>query len=357
MKKYTTEFPGRLMHSFSLPVLIASLFLLFSCAKDEAEPENDFPEIKKGEGVFIVNEGNFQWGNSSLSFYHRESNTMYNGLFKKANGEDLGDIFQSMHIHQDHAYLVLNNSGKIEVIDPESCLRTGTISGLVSPRYFLPVNDQEAYVSDLYGNHLAIVDLEKQEVSGEIPINGWSEALLLAGNKVLATGMESGYVYVIDPANHSLTDSIHAGPGPSAMVKDKNGHVWVLCGGMYDVEEEPLLLQLDVESLEVLQNIALPGDQTLYSRLSVSPDGKTLYFSGQGIYAFSINGSSPEPEILISPEGQVFYGLKADPHTGEIFVSDAVDFVQKGKVMRYTPEGSLIDHMEAMIIPGDFIFY
>lgn len=52
--------------------IIAFIFLLASCIKNDPDPVNEFdgPLYLKGEGVFIVNEGNFMAGNGSISFFH-----------------------------------------------------------------------------------------------------------------------------------------------------------------------------------------------------------------------------------------------------------------------------------------------
>jgi len=59
---------------------------------------------------------------------------------------------------------------------------------------------------------------------------------------------------------------------------------------------------------------------------------------------------------LISQGSRNLYGLGVDPTTGNIYVSDAIDYVQKGKVYRYHPDGSLIDSFTAGVIPGGFYF-
>jgi hypothetical protein len=40
-----------------------------------------------------------------------------------------------------------------------------------------------------------------------------------------------------------------------------------------------------------------------------------------------------------------------------IYVSDAIDYVQKGKVYIYKPDGILSNSFSAGIIPGEFYFY
>ena len=43
----------------------------------------------KGEGLFICNEGNFQYGNATLSYYDPVSKTVQNEVFYRANAMKL----------------------------------------------------------------------------------------------------------------------------------------------------------------------------------------------------------------------------------------------------------------------------
>ncbi|MDD3108749.1 MAG: YncE family protein, partial [Alistipes sp.] len=45
-----------------------------------------------------------------------------------------------------------------------------------------------------------------------------------------------------------------------------------------------------------------------------------------------------------------------DPYRSEVYVADAIDYVQSGRVYRYTPQGTLLDDFAAGVIPGAFCF-
>ena len=119
-------------------------------------------------GVFIVNEGNFRGGNGSLSFYSYDSSKIFNDLFYSINGRPLGDVPNSMAIKGNNAYIVVNNSGKIEVINSGTLVSVATITGLISPRYISFINDYKAYVSSLYSDSVAIINLTDNAISGYI---------------------------------------------------------------------------------------------------------------------------------------------------------------------------------------------
>src|SRR5690242_18231299 len=92
-----------------------SLWLLVIASSCGSDPS---PEIPVGSaGYFVVNEGGFGNGNTSISFYDRNSNTMTNDVFTKKNGRALGDQSQSVTVFEGKAYIVVQHSGKIEVIN------------------------------------------------------------------------------------------------------------------------------------------------------------------------------------------------------------------------------------------------
>jgi len=45
-----------------------------------------------------------------------------------------------------------------------------------------------------------------------------------------------------------------------------------------------------------------------------------------------------------------------DPYSSEIYVADAIDFVQRGMVYRFSPEGVAVDTFRTGIAPGGFCF-
>ena len=49
-----------------------------------------------------------------------------------------------------------------------------------------------------------------------------------------------------------------------------------------------------------------------------------------------------------------YYEVAVDPLTSEVYVADAIDYVQDGVILRYSPEGELLDEFYVGIIPGAF---
>ena len=88
-----------------------------------------------GTGLFITNEGMFQYGNATLSYYDPETKSVENEVFYRANAMKLGDVAQSMTIRDGVGWIVVNNSHVIFAIDINTFKEVGRITNLASPRY------------------------------------------------------------------------------------------------------------------------------------------------------------------------------------------------------------------------------
>ena len=92
------------------------------------------------------------------------------------------------------------------------------------------------------------------------------------------------------------------------------------------------------------------------SCLQINVTGDTLYYIEGGIFKMSITSASLPTQYFIPASGRLFYKLGIDPGNNNIFITDAVDYQQKGFVLRYNSNGKLIDTCRADLIPGAFCF-
>jgi hypothetical protein len=328
---------------------------LFSCIKKDAGPVvNDLTEAYlNGAGAFILNEGNFTWGNGSLSFYSYDSAKIYNHVFLKINERPLGDVPNSMKIFGDKAFIVVNNSGKIEVVSKNSIRSVKTITGLESPRNIGFVNSTKAYVSSLYSDSVAIINLNDYSVSGYINIRRSSESIEITGGKAYVSNWLGGReIIVINTSNDRIIDSIEVAVEPESMVLDKNKILWVLCNGGYARENFAEIISINTQTDKVERRFQFPSKSDSPSCLQIDGDGDILYFLEKGVKRMNIT-SLILPDIpFIMESDHFFYKICINPDNGDIFLTDAVDYTQKGYVLLYENDGTLIATLQADIIPG-----
>ena len=150
--------------------------------------------VRQRKTSSILNEGNFQWGNASLSFYKYSDESITSDVFSDANDRPLGDVGQSLCIYDNKLFIVVNNSGKVEVVNPDDCKSIATISGLTSPRYFLGINSSKAYVSDMGAGSVSVVDLNNYSKTTSIKCNGSTEEMILHNDKVYVSNTTKEYI-------------------------------------------------------------------------------------------------------------------------------------------------------------------
>ena len=121
---------------FQFFILSGLIIIMSSCLKEDIKPGN------RGflHGLYIVNEGNFMSNNGSISYYNPDSAKMVNKVFQSVNKMLLGDVVQSFGVADDLGFIVVNNSQKVEVVDMETFLSVGTITGTDYPRNFIKIS-------------------------------------------------------------------------------------------------------------------------------------------------------------------------------------------------------------------------
>ena len=333
----------------ALPALVAGACMEYG---PQSEERFDLP----GRGVFITCEGNFMWDNASLSYYDPATGAVENNVFLRANGMKLGDVAQSMVLHDGKGYVVVNNSGVIYVIDPATFRITGLIEEVVSPRYIHFVDEKTAYVTDLYDPRITVVDTRTNRIRARIDTDGHksTEQMVQTGDRVFVNCWSyDDKILVIDTRTESLAGSITVGWQPNSLLLDGNGKLWTATDGRDG--EAPALWRIDPATLEIEKKFELPPD-TPPSRLTFDARNNRIYFIARDVWRMPADAESLPAEPFLPYAGTLYYGLGVDPDTAEVYVADAIDYVQHAAVYRFSPEGEALDTLRVGIIPGSFCF-
>lgn len=336
------------------------LLLISSCGKDKS------PDLPTGKGVYIVNEGNFNFGTAEVSFYNTTTNEVSNGLFSAANNYMLGDVAQSMYVKDSTGFIVVNNSAKVEVVRLPALTRLHTIAiPNSSPRSFLPVSDSIALVTELYARKVWVVNYITGAVVGHITTQGWTEDMLLIGsdifiqqkiNRTLSNTFAT--IHKVDLA--TLTASTHAGTftgrDVTGMVKDKYNRIWVAVDED-TAAHQPAGFYCFNTNLTEVKSFFFSGYGHHPSRLCVSPADDRLYYTDGSVYTFTADDNAVPVTPLITGGNRNIYSMAVNPANGDIYLSDALDFVQQSVIYRYDNNGNLLHSFTAGVISGNFAFY
>ena len=193
-----------------------------------------------GKGLFITNEGNFMYGNASLSYYNPEMKHVENEVFARANGMKLGDVAQSMVIHKGVGWIVVNNSGVIFAIDPNTFKEIGRITGFTSPRYIHFLSDEKAYVTQIWDPRIYIVNPKTYQITGYVETDmdyesGSTEQMVQYGKYVFTNCWSyQNRILKIDTETDEVVDELVIGIQPTSLVMDCNNKMWTITDGGYE---------------------------------------------------------------------------------------------------------------------------
>jgi len=343
---------------------ILLLFVLFCCviaACSESDPgpvtNDNIPPFLNGPGLYLLNEGNFTQGNGSLSFFSYDSTKLYNNVFSQVNGRALGDVPNSIKLFNGRAFIVVNNSGSIEVTDQGNMISENTITGLISPRNIAFTGNKKAYVSSLYSKSMAVVELTTMSVLGYIRIGQTSESISVVDDRAFVSNWASGNkIFIINTLTNTVTDSVVAGPEPESMVVDKNKKIWILCNGGYARDKFAELIAMDPATYTVIKRLIFPDKTDSPMCLQIDGTGEVLYYLEKGVKKMNINDPGLPAIPFINESTHLFYKLAVNEKNGDIFVTDAVDYRNKGYLLHYNKDGVLLNTYTTEIIPGAMCF-
>lgn len=336
-------------------LFISIIILLSSCVKDKPNIQSPGSvNISATHKVYITNEGNFMNNNSSVTFYNPDTKEVVQDIFKAQNpNQTLGDVCQSIQKTGNEYYLVVNNSNKIIVVNADDFKFKQNIMGFVSPRYILPVSFSKAYVSDLYANKIAIVNLFTKNIISYIQCNGWTEKMLQYYNKVFVSNLYKNYVYVIDAIQDVIIDSILVGKYVSGLVLDKNDNLWVLSSGDASINQKAQLHQINPVTHQIIKTFTF-SDNSSPHHLIIDSKRENLYYINQHIYKMNIDATQLPVNYFINNNGNNFYSMEWSNIDDNLYISDAMDYVQNSTIYRYNSNGQLIHTFKAGINASGF---
>lgn len=327
--------------------------LILGCTDDTVKPPGAI-SVSEGD-VLVLNEGGFQRGNASIGLYNLTTNTYTDKVFKLANAQPVGDVLQSMKSLRGEYWLVVNNSGKILVLDSSDLKVKYEITGFTSPRYItFTKSGDKAFVSDLYGDEIAVVSTNTYQITNFIPIEGWTDQMAIEGKMLYVANRERPWVFVIDPISEKVVDSISVAHNPNSLLTIGGGQIALLCEGRLGSDDIPKFQVILTDSNRVSKELAFPlGDKP--SLLRKSPLNGNIYFAFKGIHYIHPVDFTNQGKIIDLPDANV-YGFDIDPVTGNLFVSDAQDYVNKSTVRVYRSTTTLQSEFTAGVICNGFLF-
>jgi YVTN family beta-propeller protein len=319
------------------------------------------------EGIYVINEGAFLQGNASVTRYDAGSARVTQNAFFAKNGRPLGDVANSASIVGDYLYIVVNNSHAVEVADKNDLRSVARIeiddTNGGSPRQLLQVDENRAFVTNLFDNSISVIDLTTNTVTNTFAVTGFPEGLVMAGGKVFValSGLGGGNsVAVVDPVAMELTNTIEVGDNPQVIRLHSNGSVWVLCTGDYGFDEsfnyDPdretfgeihIIDPAEETTIRIIETGGHPTDMKFHEASG------SLYVLNNGIQVVNTVNYEVGEENLINRFLNSFSIIDSD--VPMLIGGVAPDFSSGGRAVMYSMDGVAVDSFATGIGPRDFV--
>lgn len=345
---------------------IASIFTFSACNNDD-----DLPSTVLDADVIIINEGNFQSADGTISTFNTADNSVNLSVFASTNGFPMAATIQNVIEYNENYYAIGNATDKIEVFRKDNFQSVATIrSGFgaaynfASPFGFAAVGSK-GYLGnwgtlnfttfEWEGSFIAKIDLSDFSIGEKIDLAEQPQHLLAIGNKIYISLVSSNQIAVLNTDNDQFETPIEVAAGPDKMVIDQNDKLWVICtsGNLVRINTSTNTVEATIPDIQA---------SGFNEKMRINGAGNTLYYlsstgfnpSTGAVYRFSITDTQAPSAPLIT--GQNLYGIGIDPDNEEIYVSNSNAFQGNGTVTRYQNNGTAIGTFSAGRGPSGFLF-
>ena len=354
---------------------VAGALMFVSCSDDDNPSTIELPLGSYDNGVLVLNQGGFGHGDASMTYISNDLATQQNDIFAVVNPDiELGDTAQDVAFSNEFAYIILNVSNKIEIVNRYTMKSVGTIeTGLNNPRYMVVYNGK-GYVTN-WGNagnasddYVAVINLSSNTILTNISVVEGPERIV-ENNGTLYVAQTGGYgfgnqITVINPSNNTVTTTITVGDVPNGL-QVKGGDLWVSCGGkpsFAGTETAGSLVKINLANNTVSNTLPFSAPTQHPANLVI--DGDDAYYTvDSGVYKMALSATAVPATAVFTTTSQGVYGVYSFAvNNNRIYVGDAVDYNSAGKVHVYSQGklgetiGSLKESYTVGVIPAGFYF-
>ena len=355
---------------YILPLLMVAT----SCREDELVVPTEYEIIGDEDltgsirGLYLVNEGNMGSNKCTLDFYDYHTGLYSRNFYAERNPnviKELGDVGNDIGIYGSKLYVVVNCSHKVEVLDCRSGVRLGQVD-IPNCRY-VRFHRGKAYVSSYVGPVLidanapkgAVyeVDTLSLTVTRKVSVGYQPEEMEVVDDYMYVAN-SGGYrapnydntVSVIQMVDFKQVQQIPVGINLQRLKKDRYGKLWITSRGDYQsrpsrlfvMEKKPGFNQMIVtDTIPVAcSNMAFFGDYMYYyaTEWNNYAASNTITY---GIIDIRTKEKVYDNFITDGTDKNITipYGIAIHPETGDIFVTDAKNYVSSGTLYCFSPDG------------------
>ena len=323
----------------------ATLLFTTSCRTDDPIDEPQ-PKGAYENGIFLSNEGNFGSPTATVSFISNDL-SIENKIYSANNGGAvLGDVLQNIGVNGDNAYLILNNSNKIEIVNRYTFKKIATVSDQVSqPRYIAFVGNNY-YVTNSSGSSkfVNVYNSTTNAFVKKIDLTSSGERIVEASGKIFVQNASFGSgnkITIINPTSNTVEKEVTVPNGNIKKTISTGGNVYTIASTSTDSYIYKLSPTGAISSTITLTGIANGNNLEI--------DGMKFFFSsGAKVYSMDLSSTEvPTTPVLTLTDNSwsALYGFSVID--GKIYISNANGFTADSTVEIYSTAGTLLKTVTA----------
>ena len=333
-------------------------------------------------GMYLLNEGNMGSNKATIDYVDFCNGCYVRNIYGERNPnvvKELGDVGNDIQIYGNRLYAVINCSHKVEVMDARTCRRIGQVD-IPNCRYIC-FRGNKAYVSSYVGpvsidpnaqlGAIFEIDTATLQITRKVTVGYQPEELVINGE----------YLYVVNSGGYrapnydstmslvSLKDfrqvqKIPVCLNPHRLRKDQYNQLWITSRGDYkDVQPQLICFspatnsQLSIANAPAASEMVIVGDSMYYygSHWNEQTMSNTITY---GVLNIQYPISNIRPLITDGTEKNIKipYGIQVNPYNGDIYVTDAKNYVSSGQLHCYSREGKRKWSVRTGDIPAHMCF-
>ena len=362
------------MYRTIIYIFLPLLLVATSCREDELVVPTEYDIVgdeapsSSVRGFYLVNEGNMGSNKCTLDYYDYMTGLYARNFYAERNPsviKELGDVGNDIVIYGSKLYVTVNCSHKVEVMDARTGIRIGQID-IPNCRY-VRFHRGKAYVSSYVGpvmidpnapkGAVYEVDTTSLAVTRKVTVGYQPEEMEIVDDYMYVAN-SGGYrapnydntVSVIEMIDFKQVQQIPVGINLHRLKKDRYGKLWVTSRGDYQTRPSRLyVLQKKrgynrmtvTDTLDIAcSNMAFRGDSLFYysTEWNNFTQSNTITY---GIVDVRTKERVSDNFITDGTDKDITipYGIAIHPETGDIFVTDAKNYVSSGTLYCFDRRG------------------
>ena len=356
-----------------MAVLMLLAVLVSACRKIELVVPTEYDVVhdagydaaSKVRGMYLLNEGNMGSNKCTLDYLDYPTSLYARNFYAERNPnvvKELGDVGNDIQIYGSKLYVVVNCSHKVEVLDARTGIRVGQVD-IPNCRY-VRFYKGHAYVSSYVGPVLINPDAPKGavykvdtadlKVEGRVTVGYQPEEMEIVDDYMYVANSggyraEMGYdhtVSVIQMEDFKQVEKIPVAINLHRVKQDAYKQLWVSSRGDYKTVPSNLYVlgkKAGRNRMEVIDTLGIPC-----SNMAVHGDSLYIYstewndYKGENAVSYALVNAKTHEVIsrnFITDGTEVDitipYGIAVHPETGDIYITDAKNYVSSGTLYCY----------------------